>query len=704
MKEGLLPAGTGARRWWALGAVNLCVLAGTVDATVLSVAQSTLARALHATESDLEWFTSGYLLLVAAAVLPAGLAGDRFGRKKLLVGSLAVFGAGSVLCAESPSAGVFLVARLVMGLAASGVTVMALSALSVLFDGEERARAVGIYEAANFLGLPAGTLLGGWMLSRLWWGWVFLLNVPVVALGLIAAIALIPESRAVQRPGLDPVGIAASTAGLIALTYGLIQAGQDGWGDPTSLALMAAGLAALAGFAVWERRTGERGGSPLVDPGLFRAASFRWGAVLGGLAGLAMIGVLFVMPQYFQAIQGATALGSGLRLLPLIGGLVAGALPASALARAAGARFTVTLGFALLAIGAVCGATTGTASSTMLVAIWMAVLGAGSGLTLAAATAAALSRLPAERSGTGSAVVQAFQHTAGPLGTAIMGSILAVRYQARLDLRGVPATAAGAARQSVYAGLAAASRLGSASLARAARSAFAGGLDAALLASAGIAVAGALLSLAFLPRRTTMTDSTTGLARPGLRDRKKARTRAAIQACALQLFREQGYDATTIEQIIDAADVSETTFFRYFPAKEDVVLDDGYDPRLIEAFQAQPPEVPLVQALRAAFAATFAGMTAQQQAEQNERITLTLTVPRLRATMLDKVSQAMQLLARAMAERAGRRPDDFAVRTVAGAIVGAAMAVSAAVADDPDADLPALIDQAIAQLEPGLVL
>jgi AcrR family transcriptional regulator len=426
--------------------------------------------------------------------------------------------------------------------------------------------------------------------------------------------------------------------------------------------------------------------------------------MLGGLAGLAMIGVLFVMPQYFQAIQGATALGSGLRLLPLIGGLVAGALPASALARTAGAKLTVTLGFTLLAAGAVCGAATGTASGTTFIAIWMAVLGAGTGLTLAAATSAALSRLPAERSGTGSAVVQAFQHTAGPLGTAIMGSILIASYQSRLDLHGVPATAAAAARQSVYAGLGAASRLGSASLARAARGAFAAGLDTALLASAGIAAAGALLSLAFLPRRTTMTSSATSSPRPGLRERKKARTRAAIQACALRLFREQGYDATTIEQIIDAADVSETTLFRYFPVKEDLVLDKSYDPLLIEAFQAQPLQMPPVQALRAAFAATFAGMTARQQAEQNERIALTLTVPRLRATMLDRVSQAMQLLARAMAERAGRRPDDLAVLTVVGAVVGAAVAVSAAVTADPDANIPRLIDQAIAQLEPGLAL
>ena len=499
-------------------------------------------------------------------------------------------------------------------------------------------------------------------------------------------------------------GIAASAAGLAALTYGLVQAGQDGWGDLAAWALIAVGLAALAGFAVRERRLGRRGGSPLVDPELFRSASFTWAAVLGGVAGLAMIGVLFVMPQYFQAVRGVTALGAGLRLLPLIGGLIIGALPAGTLAKAAGARLTVTFGFVLLAAGAVAGAMTGTTSSAPFVAVWMGVLGAGTGLALTAATAAALSELARERSGTGSGVVQAFQKTAGPLGTAITGSILAAGYQGRLNLAGFPVSAVAAARQSVYAGVATANRLGSATLARTARGAFAGGMDAALFASAGIATAGAILAMAFFPRRTTMTHPGTSPARPGLRERKKAMTRATIQSCALRLFREQGYDATTIEQIIDAANVSETTFFRYFPTKEDVVLQDDYDPLLIEAFQAQPPQLSPVQALRAAFAAVFDAMSGPQRAEQRDRIALTLTVPRLRAAMLGQISQAMQLLSRAIAERAGRQPDDFAVRAVTGAIVGAAVAVSAAITDDPAADIATLIDQAIAQLEPGLAL
>jgi AcrR family transcriptional regulator len=191
---------------------------------------------------------------------------------------------------------------------------------------------------------------------------------------------------------------------------------------------------------------------------------------------------------------------------------------------------------------------------------------------------------------------------------------------------------------------------------------------------------------------------------PGLRERKKARTRAAIQSHALRLFRAQGYAATTVEQIIAAAEVSESTFFRYFPTKEELVLRDEYDPLLVEAYRAQPQEVATVPALRAAFAAAFGGLSGQQRAEQQERVALVLTEPGLRAAMLDQFAGAMRLLAGAIAERAGRRPDDFAVRTVAGAVVGVMLAVLEELADDPDADLAGLIDTAIAQLEGGLEL
>lgn len=494
---------TSGRKWWALGALMLAVLAVGLDGTVLSVALPTLATALHASESDLQWFFSGYLLTLAAAMLPMGLLGDRFGRKKVMLISLALFGVGSVACAYAPSAGAFIAARTMLGIAGAGITVMALSALTVLFTPEERPRAVGVWAAANFLALPLGPILGGWLLTHEWWGWVFLINAPVALIGLIAALTLVPESRAPEPPGLDPVGIILSTAGLVGVTYGLIKAGQNGWGDTSALAPIIAGLVTLAIFFLWEGWLGRRpGGQPLVDLTLFRSASFTWGVILQAIAALAMIGALFTLPQYFQGILGTDAMGSGVRLLPLIGGLVVGALPADRVARIIGAKITVALGFALLGGAMLLGATTSATSSAGFIAGWMALIGAGMGLALATAASAALSEIPQERSGVGAAVMQALQKMGGPLGAAILGSALSAAYLAHLNLTGLPPAAASAVKQGLFAGLAVAQKLGSAALLDSVRSAFVYGMDISLIVAAGIAGAGMLLALLFLPART----------------------------------------------------------------------------------------------------------------------------------------------------------------------------------------------------------
>ena len=494
----------GNRRWLALGAITLAVLAVGLDITVLSVALPTLAAALHASESDLQWFSSGYALVLAAAMLPMGLLGDRYGRKKVMLTALILFGAGSVACAYAPSAGAFIAARLVLGLAGAGVIVMALAAVTVLFTKEERPRAFGIWAAANFLALPLGPILGGWLLTHYWWGWVFLLNVPVVLVGLIATIALLPESLAELRPRVDVVGVVVSIVGLVGVTYGLIEAGHNGWSDAGALIWMITGLAVLVGFFFWEQRLGHRpGGQPLVDLTLFRSAAFTWGVILAATAILAMIGVLFTMPQYFQGVLGTDAMGSGLRLLPLIGGLVVGAVPADRLARLVGAKFTVALGFALLAAGMLLGATTSVGSNDGFVAAWMAIVGVGMGLALATAGSAALSVLPQERSGVGSAVMQALQKVGAPFGTAILGSVLLSTYQGQLHLVGLPSAAASLVQESVFGGIAVARQLGSAALLTSVRAAFVAGMDVALLVSTGIAVVGIVLALAFLPGRAT---------------------------------------------------------------------------------------------------------------------------------------------------------------------------------------------------------
>ena len=495
----------GTRKWWALGALTLAVLAVGLDGTILSVAIPTLAGALHATESDLQWFSSGYLLALAVAMLPIGLLGDRFGRKKVMLTALLLFGAGSAVCAYAPSAGAFIAARIALGLAGAGIIVMAVSALTVLFTEEERPRAVGIWGAANFLALPIGPILGGWLLAHYWWGWVFLLNVPVSLIGLIVALALVPESRAPVRPGLDLPGIIASTAGLAGLTYGIIEAGRNGWTAASTLIPIIAGLLLLVGFFLWENWLGRRpGGMPLVDLSLFRSAAFTWGVILMAILVLAMSGVLFTLPQYFQGVLGTDAMGSGLRLLPLVGGLILGAVPADRLARLVGAKITVALGFALVAAGMLLGATTGVDTTEAFIAAWMALTGLGLGITFATAASAALSELSEARSGVGSAVMQALQKTGGPFGTAILGSVLSSVYLSQLHLTGLPVPVASVVRESLFGGIAVATRLHSPALLSLARGAFVDGMDASLVVAAGVAAAGLLLTLAFLPSKKAM--------------------------------------------------------------------------------------------------------------------------------------------------------------------------------------------------------
>src|SRR5215469_4107924 len=354
---------TGSRKWWALGALTLAVLAVGIDGTVLSVALPTLATALHASESDLQWFSSGYLLVLAAAMLPMGLFGDRFGRKKILLIALLLFGVGSAACAYAPTAGAFIAARFVLGLAGAGIIVMALSGLTVLFTPEERPRAVGVWAAANFVAFPIGPILGGWLLTHFWWGWVFLMNVPVALIGLLAVLMLVPESRAPVRPGIDLVGVVLSIAGLAGLTYGFIRAGQNGWTDTGTLIAIAAGLVVLVGFFLWEYWLGRRpGGQPLVDLALLRSGSFTWGVLLMAVLVLAMTGVLFTLPQFYQGVLGKDAMGSGVRLLPLVGGLILGAIPADRIARLLGAKLTVALGFIVAGAAMFLGSKTGVTS------------------------------------------------------------------------------------------------------------------------------------------------------------------------------------------------------------------------------------------------------------------------------------------------------------------------------------------------------
>jgi MFS transporter, DHA2 family, multidrug resistance protein len=490
----------GSRRWWALGALSLVVLAVALPATILSVALPTLADQLHADAAELQWFVSAYTLVLAAGVLPGGLLGDRFGRKRMLVVALLIYAGGSVLAAAANGPGMFIAAQAVLGLGAAFVIPLVLSGLTVMFTPEERPRAVGIWSVANFLALPLGPIVGGWVLSNLWWGWVFLMNLPVIAIALVAVLVLLPESRSPERPALDPVGIVTSSAGLAVLTFGLVKAGQDGWGSAGALGGILGGLAVIVAFGLWERSRGSRA---LVDLRLFRDQRFTWGTIVGGLGIFAFFGIMFAAPQYFQAVLGTDAMGSGVRLLPLLGGMMVGAGLADRIAAKAGAKVTVTLGFVILAGGLALATATTATSGYGLAATWTALGGLGAGLALATASSATLSTITADRAGTASALMQAVQKLGSPLSAAILGSILNAGYTGHLTLTGLPAQAADAVRDSVFAGVAVADQLGSAALRTEVRTAFVTGLAQVAWVAAAIAVVGVVLTLLFLPARAT---------------------------------------------------------------------------------------------------------------------------------------------------------------------------------------------------------
>jgi MFS transporter, DHA2 family, multidrug resistance protein len=491
-----------ARKWWALGALTLALFVVGLDLTILNVALPTLATELDATTGQLQWFADAYNLVLAAMLLPAGLLGDRFGRKRMLMLALGLFGAASLACSFATTPGQLIAGRAALGLGAAFLMPLSMAVLPVLFNDQERPKAITAWVTANSLGIPLGPVVGGWLLDHYHWGAVFLINVPVVLVGLIAIALLLPESRNPLRPRIDVAGVLTSSLGLVCLTYGVIEAGENGWGDPATLLTLATGLASLTGFVLWQRHLGRRpGGEPLVDLQLFRSRSFTWGGILATLSTFAMFGVLFAMPQFFQAVLGADALGTGLRLLPIIAGLLVGAQLAARIAPRLGPARTVAVGFTLLAAGLMAGATTSADDGYAFAAGWMAALGVGLGFAMPASMDAALGALSAERSGVGSALLMAMRQVGGTIGVAVLGTVLASTYRGSLDLTGVPAPLSDAVRDSASAGVVVAQRLASEPLLSSVRAAFVDGMDAMLWVCGGAAVAGVVLALAFLPRR-----------------------------------------------------------------------------------------------------------------------------------------------------------------------------------------------------------
>jgi MFS transporter, DHA2 family, multidrug resistance protein len=490
-------APTNNARWWALAALAVSMLTIGLDATVLNVALPTLATDLDASTSQLQWFGAAYTLVLGALIIPMGSLGDRFGRKRVLLAGFALFGIASAACALANSTGMLIAARAVQGIGGAAMMPLSLAMLPVLFqDREERTRAMNIWVTSSAIGLPLGPILGGWLLEHFDWGAVFLINVPLVAVGMLALSLYLPESRSERTLPTDGLGIVLSSTGLAAVIYGLIEAGRDGWGNASVLAPILAGVAVLAAFVAWERRSTH----PIVDLALFSNRDFSVATGLSTIANFALFGLLFVMPQYFQDVGGSDPLGTGVRLLPLIGGMIVATRVGPMLVKRAGSRTVIMAGFGLCASALGLAAMTDVDTGYGFAALWITLLGAGIGVALPASMTVAMGALSAERAGSGSGLLQALRQVGATIGVAVLGTVLASGYHAQLDSGTVPSSAEESVRSSVGAGIQVADRLGSTSLAETVQSAFVHGMEIVFVLSAAVALVGVAIALLSLGR------------------------------------------------------------------------------------------------------------------------------------------------------------------------------------------------------------
>ena len=486
-----------SRRWWSLAALALSVLVIGLDGTILNVALPTLAVELNAGTDDLQWIVDSYLIVLAALMLPAGLLGDRIGRKRLLLIGLTIFLGASVAAAFAGGTGALIAARTAMGVGAAIIMPVSMAILPSIFGPAERGRAIAVWTAGTALGLPLGPVLGGYLLEHYWWGSVFLINVPVVALALGAAAVLLPESRDPDAKGLDPLGTVLAVTGLGALIFGVIQSPTDGWTAPTVYVPVIAGAIALAAFVAIQLRARR----PMVELSLFADRIFLWGTVGAVFVSLALVGLLFLVPQYLQVVLGYGTLATGVRLIPLIAGLMVGGLTADRLVARFGFRAVVTAGLLVLATGFGLGALTGAEDGYGQAVRWLVVIGLGVGLTLPPIMDAVLGTVPERSAGAGSGLLQALRQVGGAFGVAVLGSLLSWAYADRLDVAQLPAQAAKVAEESVAGAATVAQRLGDGELLSSAQTAFVHGMSVVMLACAIGAVLVAILTARFLPGR-----------------------------------------------------------------------------------------------------------------------------------------------------------------------------------------------------------
>ena len=503
MNELTREAQGGGRRWWALGVLCLSLVVVTIDTTILNVALPSLVRDLHASGTGLEWIVDAYTVVFAGLLLSAGSIGDRFGRKGALSAGLALFALASGASALANSPGQLIALRALTGAGAALVFPATLSILTNVFpDPVERQRAIAVWAGTAGIGIGLGPVAGGLLLRQFWWGSVFLVNVPVCVLALLAGRVLIPTSRDAAPSPLDPPGALLSIVGLSGLVYAIIEGPTRGWTSPMVVSAFAGACAILAAFVAVELRRPH----PMLDLRLFRNPRFTAASLAVTALYFCLFGTIFFQTQHLQFVLGYDPLGAGLRSVPFAVVLLVVANTTPRVVRWVGTRAVITTGLGVVAGAMAMRAGFSVHSGYPAVLLSQCVFALGMGLTIAPATASIMGAVPADRAGVGSAINDTTRQVGGAIGVAVMGSVGASLY--RRSTAHALATAHLSPAASSRALASVGSALGTArglppGLARtvrdAATRAFIHGLDVASLVGLGVAVVGGAVAWRFLP-------------------------------------------------------------------------------------------------------------------------------------------------------------------------------------------------------------
>ncbi|MFD7867537.1 MFS transporter [Streptomyces sp. NPDC059783] len=499
-----VPEAVHRRRWAILAVLMFSLLIVVLDNSILNVAVKTIASpaptGLGATQSELEWAINSYTLVFAGLLFTAGLLGDRMGRKKVLLFGIVLFGLGSALAAMSGSPAELITWRAVMGFGAAFVMPATLAVLMNVFERDEQPKAIGIWAGSVGLGIAIGPITGGLLLEHFWWGSIFLVNVPVVVIAVIAMAVLVPESKD-PRPGrLDPVGVVLSVIGLVLLVYGIIRGGElADFTDASVLLPVLGGLAVLVVFVLHEKRSS----SPAIDITYFRKPAFSAAVAAIALVFFALMGVTFFSAFYMQSVRGWSALQSGLLILPLAVAQMVFAPRARHVVARFGARAVCTVGMLAVAAGLAAFALFDADTPVWVMCVVFFVQGTGMAHVMPPVTVAVMQALPREKAGSGSAVNNTFRQVGGALGIAVLGSVLSTVYRGDIEdhLGAVPAAVRDVAGESIEATLGVAEKMGPAGtpLVAAANDAFMSAMHVTAFCSAGVAALGALVVALFLP-------------------------------------------------------------------------------------------------------------------------------------------------------------------------------------------------------------